>query len=166
MSEADDKVDNFIGEKNDGQAVRWFGLYSMAMSVGTMFFWMFFNDKTYIAANRAWFYAQIEFFLPVFISWLFVSFFDSETMRSIFSLVVTISILGPFASHWYHNATFFLGCEGVCLDSITFYIYLAAYSAFTFFQMIIDVLLLPQIYDWSDDARILDNGASTLLAMF
>ena len=164
MSEADDKVDGFIGEKNNGEAVRWFGLYSMAMSVGTMFFWMFFNDLTYIWMNADWFYNQIEIFVPVFIGWLFVSFFDSELMRTIFSLLVTLSVLGPFASHWYHTATFYLSCTDFCHDSLTFYIYLAAYVCFNFFQMIVDIILLPQIFDWADDAKIIDNGAKSLLA--
>ena len=43
---------------------------------------------------------------------------------------------------------------------------MALYSAFTIFQMIIDVILLPQIFDWTDSASIVDNGAETLLAMF
>ena len=166
MSDAENQVDGFIGEKNDGEAVRWFGLYSLSMSVGTMFFYMFFNNKTYIAANSQWFYSQIEFFLPVFWGWIFVSFFDGEFMRSTFQMLVSLSVLGPFALHWYALAQFYLGCEGSCLDSITFWLYLAAYSAFTIFQMIVDVILLPQIYDWTDSASIVDNGASLLAVLF
>ena len=98
---AEDKVAGFIGDKNDGEAVRWYGMYSLTVGVGSIFFWMWFNDKTYIALNAKWFTYQMEFFVPVFITWLMVSFFDSEFMRETFSTVVSISILGPFAMHWY-----------------------------------------------------------------
>ena len=145
--------------------MRWFGLYSMWMSIGTAFFWMFFNDKTYIALNRAWFYNQIEYFLPAFMGWIFVSLFDSEFMRSTYVTLVTISVIGPFANHWYDLANLWIAGENSYLDSITFWIYFAAYCAFTFFQMIVDIILLPQIYDWADSARIVDNGAKNLLTI-
>ena len=162
---AEDKVGGFIGDKNDGEAVRWYGMYALAHSVGTIFFYMFFNDKTYVAGNAAWYLSQIEFFLPVFIGWIFVSMFDGEFMRSTFQTLVSLSILGPFGMHWYALANFFLGCEGVCLDSITFWLWLAAYAAYTIFQMIVDIILLPQIFDWTESASIVDNGAENLLAI-
>ena len=141
-------------------------MYSMWMSVGTAFFWMFFNEKTYIALNSAWFYNQIEYFLPAFMGWIFVSLFDGEFMRDTYTMLVTISILGPFANHWYDLANLWIAGENSYLDSITFWLYFAAYCAFTIFQMIVDVILLPQIYDWADSAKIVDNGAKNLLAIF
>ena len=97
--------------------------------------------------------------------WIFVSLFDSEFMRSTYSMLVTISILGPFANHWYDLANLWIAGENSYLDSITFWIYFAGYVAFTFFQMIVDIILLPQIYDWADSARIVDNGAKNLLTI-
>merc|ERR1712045_1048821 len=126
---------------------------------------MFFNEKTYIWLNANWFYSQIQFFLPAFMGWIFVSLFDSPTMRDIYSMLVTISVMGPFANHWWRLANFFIGGEGSYLDELTFWLYFAAYVAFTFFQMIVDIILLPQIYDWADGARIVDNGAKNLLTI-
>ena len=137
----------------------------MWMSVGTAFFWMFFNEKTYIRIAEAWFFNQIEYFLPAFMGWIFVSLFDSEFMRSTYSMLVTISVLGPFANNWYDLALIYVAGEGSYLDNLTFWLYFAAYVAFTFFQMIVDVILLPQIYDWADSASIVDNGAKNLLAI-
>ena len=84
----------------------------MAHSVGAIFVYMFLNDRTYVARNAAWFYSQIEFFLPVFICWLMTIYFDGDFMRQVYTTVVTLSILGPFANHWRTLATMYLGGEG------------------------------------------------------
>lgn len=97
--------------------------------------------------------------------WLFVSFFDSEFMRSVFRMLVTISVLGPFAINWYNLVIMVYACDGSCLDDLSLYIWTAIYGAINVFQMIVDIILLPQIYNWTDDADILDNGAKNLLAI-
>ena len=74
----------FIGDKNDGEAVRWYGMYSMIMGVGSIFFYMLMNGEAYVAGNFNWYLSQMEFFIPVFICWLMVSFFDGEFMRGVF----------------------------------------------------------------------------------
>ena len=162
---AEDNVAGFIGDKNDGEAVRWYGMYNMWMTIGTLLWYMNFNNKWYIAGNFNWYMSQLQFSFPVFISWVMVSFFDGEFMREVFSDIVTLSILGPFAAHWYTLAQFYLAGEGSYLDDLEFWLWFAIYGAFTIFQMIIQVVLLPQVYDWSDSASYLDNDKN-LLAIF
>ena len=163
-AQAQDSVAGWIGDKNDGEAVRWYGMYSMFMGVGSIFFYMFMNGEAYVAGNFNWYLYQMEFFIPVFISWLMVSFFDGEFMRGVFETVTTLSILGPFAMHWYALAQFYLAGEGSYLDSLEFWIWFALYGAFTIFQQIIQVVLLPQVYDWADSASTLDNESQSLIA--
>ena len=154
---AEDAVGDFIGEKDNAGAVRWYGMYSLAMSVGTMFFYMFFNGRSYVAGNSAWYWSNIESFLPVVICWLMVSFFDGEFMRMVYADVVSASISGPFAAHWVVLAGFYLAGEGSYLDSVTFWIYFAGYAAFTIFQMIVQVIMLPSVMAWAEEAPTLDN---------
>ena len=97
--------------------------------------------------------------------WLFVSFFDSEFMRMVYTTMVTVSVLVPFLVNWYILVDMWRRCDGSCLDDVSLYIYTAFYSAINVFQMIVDIILLPQIYNWADDAKILDNGAKSLLAV-
>ena len=163
---AEDAVGGFIGEQDNAGSVRWYGLYSLAMSVGTMFFWMFFNNLTYVGGNADFYYTQIEVFLPVFICWMMVSFFDGEFMRMVFADVVSASFGGPFAANWVVLAGFYLAGEGSYLDSITFWIYFAGYAAFSIFQMIVQILMLPAVMEWAEEAPTLDNDQEkSLLAI-
>ena len=165
MSKAEDNVDDFIGDKNDGEAVRWFGMYSLITTIVSAYMIDTNMDQTWIAAGSNWWSTQIWAFWPVFMGWLFVSFFDSEFMRSVYRMLVTISVLGPFAINWYNLVVMVYSCDGSCLDELSLYIWTAIYSAINIFQMIVDIILLPQIYNWTDDADILDNGAKNLLAV-
>lgn len=94
-----------------------------------------------------------------------VSFFDGAFMRDVFEIIVTLSILGPFAYHWYALAVFYLAGEGSYLDSIEFWLWFAAYSAFTIFQQIVQLILLPSIYDWADSAAVKDNDTKNLMTV-
>jgi len=132
-SAAEDRVGGFIGDKDNAGAVRWYGLYSLAIGVGAIPFYVIFNELDYVRWNSGWYFYQMAFFIPVFISWLMVSFFDGAFMRDVFEIIVTLSILGPFAGHWYQLAVFYLGGEGSYLDNLTFWLWFAAYGAFTIF---------------------------------
>ena len=66
--------------------------------------------------------------------------------------------------HWYALAQFYLAGEGSYLDSLEFWIWFALYGAFTIFQQIIQVVLLPQVFDWADSASTLDNESQSLIA--
>ena len=35
-AKAEDRVAGFIGDRNDGEAVRWYGMYNMWMTIGTL----------------------------------------------------------------------------------------------------------------------------------
>lgn len=164
MSKAEDNVDNFIGDKNDGEAVRWFGMYSLVTSLVSAFI-LDTRNNNWISANSQWWYAQISAFWPVLICWLFVSFFDSEFMRMVYSTMVTISVLTPFMWNWYNIVDMWYGCDGHCLDNVSLYIWTAIYCAINVFQMIVDIILLPQIYNWAEDGDIIDNGANSLLSV-
>ena len=95
---AEDSVAGFIGEKNDGEAVRWYGLYSGILSLVTFIMWNEFSGKSW---NLGGYWTLISYhYFPVFMGWLLVSFFDGEFMRTVFGAVVALSILGPFASLW------------------------------------------------------------------
>ena len=162
---AQDNVAGFIGDKDNAGAVRWYAMFSLACGVGAIPFYVWFNSLTYVSRNAGWYGSNIEVFVPVFAAWVMVSFFDGEMMREIFEVIVTFSILGPFANHWYQLAGFYLAGEGSYLDSLEFWIWFAAYSAFTIFQQIVQLILLPQIYDWADEAAIKDNDSKSLLAV-
>ena len=106
-------------------------MYALIHSVGAMLIYMTLNGNTYIARASMWWMAQIEVFIPVFIGWMMVSFFDGAFMRETFGHVVAASVMGPFALHWWSLCQFYLAGEGHYLDELTFWLYFAAYSAYT-----------------------------------
>ena len=120
--------------------------------------YMFFNNLTYVAGNSAWWITQIEYFVPVFMAWLFIGFFETDLMKDIFAMIVTLSILGPFAQLWNNLGTFYLAGEGSYLDNVTFWLWFAAYSCYTIFQMIVDIILLPSVFDWAGSDNTIFNA--------
>ena len=97
-AQAQDRVDGFIGDKNDGEAVRWYGLYSGILSLVAFLMFNEFGGKSW-NISAYWAYVSYHYF-PVFMCWLLVSYFDGEFMRTVFGAIVSLSILGPFASQW------------------------------------------------------------------
>lgn len=134
-------------------------MYALIHSVGAMFVWMTLNGNSYVSLASGWWMGQIEVFIPVFIGWLMVSFFDGAFMRETFGEVVFLSVFGPFALHWWNLAQFFLAGEGRYLDELTFWLYFAFYAAYTIVQMIVDVILLPQVFEWTESSNIMENDA-------
>lgn len=53
MSQAEENVDNFIGDKNDGEAVRWFGMYSLITSLISAYL-MDTSSSTWIRRGSDW----------------------------------------------------------------------------------------------------------------
>lgn len=83
-----DSTSEFLGEKSDAEAVRYYGWYGLIHSVGTVLVYISVNDNYYVALASAWFLSQIWFFAPVGFGWLMLSYFDGELMREIFKKVV------------------------------------------------------------------------------
>ena len=50
-SAAEDRVGGFIGDKDNAGAVRWYGLYSLAIGVGSIPFYVIFNELDYVRWN-------------------------------------------------------------------------------------------------------------------
>ena len=107
----EDIANDFIGERTNAEAVFWYGAMSFGSAGSAMLLYIFFNDKYYPALARQYTFSHMGAFLPVGISWLMVSFFDSSFMRGVFGDVVGISILGPFFFHWYATGIFILDAD-------------------------------------------------------
>ena len=166
MSDTEDNVNDFIGDKNDGEAVRWFGLYSLVVTAVSAFF----IDtsplsNTWVPAGGAWWWSNVYFHWPVFVAWMFLGFLDSEMMRMVFTTMVTMSVLGPFASHWKALIDMVYACDGSCLDNVSLYIWTAIYAFITFIQMIVDITLIPQVYSWSGEGEFGDDDAKSLFSV-
>ena len=165
----EDLANSFIGERDNAQAVFFYGSVSLITAASSIVLYIILNEMYWVARTRAFFLTHIEFFAPVGMAWLMVSFFDSEFMRTVFADVVMASIMGPFFAHWYVIIEFFLAGEVggqewsagdssiTAYDELFFWTTMAAMGALTIFEMILQVVLLPQVFEWVEEAPELDN---------
>ena len=90
-----------------------------------------------------------NFYFPVGMAWLMVSLFDSAFMRAVFRDVVFISMMGPFFHLWININTYFTAFFDGSVDELGFWIWLAIMTFGTVVQAVMQILLIPQIFDWS-----------------
>ena len=74
----EDVVADFIGDKDPAGAVRWYGLYSFASGLGSIFAYMMLNGNTWVATFDQGFRTRMAFYFPVAMCWIMVSLFDGE----------------------------------------------------------------------------------------
>ena len=97
------------------------------------------------------------FYLPVAVGWIMVGLFDSEQMREIFGTLVSASILGPFFIEWWAFGMYLFDGDDVGYSELMYYVWGSVWFAWTVFEMLVQIALVPQIMDWIDDAPIEDK---------
>ena len=97
---AEDTVGGFIGEQDNAGAVRWFGIWSTALSLGSIVLYITFNNTFYIAMSKKYWESHAFVYGAVMLAWLMVSFFDGPLMREIFKDIVAASMFAPFFLEW------------------------------------------------------------------
>ena len=91
-------------------------------------------------------------YIPAAMSWLMVSLFDSPFMRIIFKDMVALSTMGPFFNHWNAFGTWvYIGENDSTFD---YYLGGAIFFCWTLFEEVIQIVLLPQVFNWIDSASI------------
>ena len=150
-AKAQDTVAGFVGDQDNEGAVRWYGIYSGALALGSLVFYEFINNNMggkQISSFSGHWLTNSYVYSPVFIMWLMVTFFDSEMMRVFFQMVVTLSIFASFYDHWSDLITLVNSNFGGL--SVSFWIWWAVHAAATIVEQLIVLLLVPKIYDWAD----------------
>ena len=160
MSDADQQVSDFIGDQDDSQAVRWYGMYSLILSTGSIVAYNLFNTNSWVASS-AWFTTNIGSYFTVFMGWVFVSLFDSEFMRWIFRMLLVKNIYATIVTQ-SNNLVFMYY---VYNSDVAVFIWMAIWGFLTMIQILVQAIVLPQVFDWTNSASIKDNGADSLLAV-
>ena len=146
-----------LGEQTIEEAVFWYGVYSNSMGLGFLLLWVLLNGESWVAWYKDGFLSRITFYLAAGVAWLMVLFFDGEFMRSIYLDIQALSVMGPFFFHWYGFAMYLmsiLDLDGGVLD----WIMLAVWFSLTVFEQILQIILLPKVFDWAYTAPIIDNS--------
>ena len=90
-----------FGDLDPEDALRNYGIYSMALAAFGIWGWMFLNDNVWRLSYFAWFNSHITYYLPVGMAWLMTRFFpDSDLVDTMLRTTTGLSILGPFFAMW------------------------------------------------------------------
>ena len=155
----EDGVQDFIGEKDPAEAVFFYGVYTLSMGGGFALLWVLLNKQSWVYLYKDGFLSRITFYLAAGMAWLMVSYFDGEYMRSIYTDIQALSIMGPFFFHWYGWGMMLMSVleNGKVLD----WIFLAVWAAITVIEAVFQITLLPSVFDWAENAPILSNDVKT-----
>jgi len=148
-------VSGWIGDKNDAQAVYWYGIYSLIVGWGSALLWNELKSKSYAALYYEGFVSRFFAYIPVGMCWIMISLFDSPFTRTVFKDLVSLSVMGPFFGHWYAWGLYLLNLENE--PSLDYYLAGGVWFAWTIFEEIVQIVLLPQVFDWIDSAATVEN---------
>ena len=150
-STTEDLAGELIGDRSNAEAVLFFGLASLILSFGSMFMANFLGANfTWAAAGAGWFASNVKWFLPAGMCWILLSFFDNDFTRAVFRDLAAATLIGPFYSHWASIVGIYWSASATASNLVSpgFYIWLAIFTALTVFEQVVQVLLLPQVFDW------------------
>ena len=165
----EDLANNVVGDRDPAQVVFWYGgVYSGIWVLISIYGYMLLNnDIFWVVMNSSWWVYHIGTYMPLFMAWLMLSFFDGPFMRNVFTGLVEITFLGPYFAHWKAITDFILLGEVMdndwtddnwkSFDEVGFYVWIAIYGAVTIFEMIIQITVAPRIFEWLESAETLDN---------
>ena len=155
----EDGVTDFIGEKDPAESVFFYGVYTLSMGGGFALLWVLLNKQSWVYSYKDGFLSRITFYLAAGMAWLMVSYFDGEYMRSIYTDIQALSIMGPFFFHWYGWGMMLMAVlsGGKVMD----WIFLAVWAFVTVIEAVFQITLLPSVFDWAENAPILSNDVKT-----
>ena len=169
----EDIANGIIGNLSNEQAANWYGMVSGLSSAIAAGLWILLNqDYYYVAALESFFLAHLFSFVPVSMTWFMMMFFpDNAFIQTVYYMLVTVSISGPFFLYWSEIITIvtwgeFTGDDGdltepTAWDELMFYVAVASMVSVTIFEMIMQVTILPQVFSWAEEVETL--GMSELI---
>ena len=153
----EDAATDLIGDGTDAEAVFTYGTYCLWLGFGTMVFWILLNNNNWVVWYKAGLYTKMYVYIPTGLAWIAVSMFDGKLMRQIYKDIVALSILAPFWKEWYDFGVYLLLLDGG--TTLMYWIGMALWFCLTVFEGVIQLLILPKVFAWADEAPTLDNGA-------
>ena len=157
-SQAEDTVGGWIGDLDDSQAMYWYGSYTLLTGAASLVVWVYianeiFLFRDYSAGIALWWI----FYLPFGVTW-FLSLFigESESLNGIMKRLVAYSVLGPFWDAWYIWGQYLWGWNDDV--KVSYYIVGAAWFVATIIQEIVQILLLPKVFNYIDGGKYDDEG--------
>ena len=149
-----------------GQVVTFYGITALVTGTFNLLIYLIWGSRNWVVgpASKWWFWIHELIWWPVGILWIALAFYDATWLRTIFSGIVQWSFLGPFAGYWAAIVYMMVEANKTYLSNGKkgwaywgFWVTWSIYIAYTIFAMIIQVGMVPKIFDWIENAPINEN---------
>ena len=96
---------------------------------------------------------------PTFIAWVGVQFFDSEQVREICKIAVTISLGGPFFMYWVVITDLLTTATDTAnWGSWLWWVLFGVAVVYTIASIVFQVIFVPQVYQWVEEAAQVESA--------
>ena len=159
-------VEKIMKNPENGQMLMYYGITALVTAVLNLLIYLIWGHRNWVVgpASKWWFWIHELIWWPVGILWLALAFYDATWLRTIFSGIVQWSFLGPFAGYWAAIVYMMVEANKTYLSNGKkgwnywgFWVVWSFYIAYTVFAMIIQVGMVPKIFDWIENAPINEN---------
>ena len=161
-----DWVNKIMKDPASGQVVTFYGITALVTGTFNLLIYLIWGSRNWVVgpASKWWFWIHELIWWPVGILWIALAFYDATWLRTIFSGIVQWSFLGPFAGYWAAIVYMMVEANKTYLSNGKkgwaywgFWVTWSIYIAYTIFAMIIQVGMVPKIFDWIENAPINEN---------
>ena len=132
------------------QAIMWYGISSIIHAFLALVIYLIFNYDPVIRTYKEVMLSHQFAYWPVAIGWAAIALFDSDFTRELYKATIGLSVLGPFAGHIVGFVFLFINSDNT--NTWDWYMWLVwpFYLVYVVVQMLIQFMLLPEIYDYLD----------------
>lgn len=159
-------VNKIMKDPENAKVVMYYGISALVLAFVNLIIYLVANNRNWLigTASKWWFWIHELIWWPVGIFWIALAFYDAKWLRTLFSGLIQWSFLGPFAGFWVAIVYFMVKVDEHVLSNGKkgwaywgVWVVLPLYIGYTIFAMIIQVGMVPKIFDWIDNAPIDEN---------
>ena len=158
-SKMKDWGDKIMKNPTDAQVVMYYGISAWVVAGLALILYFSLNNVTWVMGALYWAFIITELaWWPTAIIWMALAFWDAKWLRTVYETVITISFLGPFAGYWVALVMFMLAVDnGQCWGCWQTWLTIPIWVGWTIFNMIMQIAMVPNIFDWAQNAPINPN---------
>ena len=91
-----------MGDAGAGQVVMYYGITALVLAFLNILVYLIGGHENWVLGKASywWFWIHELIWWPVGILWIALAMYDATWLRTIYSGVIQMSFLGPFAGYW------------------------------------------------------------------
>ena len=146
-------ADKMMGYVSDSKANFIMGVSSLSFVFVLWVLYFSMNRFYGIKSMRIMFWVSQVAYLPQGMIWVSSAFWDIVMLRKVTRISTALSLLAPFAGNWIAVIFFMIYIDENSMWTEWFtWVGITLWLGWTFFAMIIQVVLSPKIFSWANTA--------------